>query len=255
MKTFIGASLIMAISLSSQAFTLNSSTNPNLKGWAGGEVQIFVNTANCPAGVDVIGLTQEAVKIWNNVPTSSIKVSYGGTTTNTGSSTNPPTVYCSTNFASIPGGPDPDAVPGAASVSSPGGQIAAGQIFLNATSGDGNVGNFSYTALLIIMAHEIGHLLGLGHSHSTSALMYYDASAKDTYSLSQDDIDGISYLYPSNEFSDNKFAGCGSVGFTAPPLPPSASGGAMALFLLMLFPIGTWYLLRMRVAKSTLPVS
>lgn len=212
----------------SNAFTLNSSTNPSLKGWANNKVQIFVNTANCPADVDVVGLLTEAIKIWNNVPTSSIEVSYGGTTTTTGTTT-PPTLYCSTDYSTISGGPDEDYVPGAASVSAPNGQIVAGQIFLNNTSGQANISNYTSTQNLIVLAHEIGHLLGLGHSESMNALMYYDASARNTLSLSQDDIDGMSYLYPRNELENSEFAGCGIIGNPKPPSP-----GQMILILLMM---------------------
>lgn len=241
MKSFILFSLFSAQTF---AFTLNSSTNPNLEGWANAQVELFVNTANCPAGVDVIGLVVEAVKVWNNVPTSSIKVSYGGTTTNTGT-TNPPTVYCATDF-SVPslGGPDPDFVPGAASVSATGGRIIAGQIFLNATAGQANIANFDETTNLIVMAHEIGHLLGLGHSHSSNALMWFDASARTKLSLSQDDIDGMSYLYPSNELSDNKFAGCGTVLNQG---PSSGPGGPLWVALLFLIPMALHYRLRVKV--------
>ncbi|MFZ3229821.1 MAG: matrixin family metalloprotease [Pseudobdellovibrio sp.] len=234
--------LIICLSLfsfcTSNAFTLNSSTNPDLKGWSDSNVQLYVNTANCPAGIDVPSIISGAVAVWNNVPTSSIKVSYDGTTTSTTMS-GPTTVYCETNFQSVVGA-DQNSVPGAAAVNGTSGRITQGILYLNASVGQANIGNFDQTLLKVILAHEIGHILGLGHSQSTKALMYYDASAKNTLSLSQDDIDGMSYLYPSDEISDKKFAGCGLV----KSLPPPTSGKMNLIFLIMLLPFTIYLGLR-----------
>lgn len=216
---------------SSFAFTLNSSTNPNLEGWQSSDVQLLVNTANCPANVDVVGIIKDAVSVWNNVATSSIKVSYGGTTTST-TYASPTTVYCETNFQTVVGA-DQNFVPGAASVGTLDGKIVQGILYLNVSAGNASIANFDQTILKIILAHEIGHILGLGHSGTTNSLMYFDASARQKLSLSQDDIDGISYLYPSNEFSDSKFAGCGLV----KNLPPPKGGGLIFLMLIFSLPL------------------
>lgn len=202
-----------------------------MRGWAGGKVELFVNTTNCPAGVDVPGLIQKAVEVWNNVPTSSIKVSYGGSTNSTTSS-NPVTVYCALNFNAVTGG-DEDGVPGSATSNSSTGSITAGLLVLNASGGQANIGNFDQTKLKIIVAHEIGHVLGLGHSASKNALMYFDASAKKKFALAQDDIDGMSYLYPSDETSGDDLMGCALVANT----PPPQSGGWILLLLALLLPL------------------
>lgn len=223
---------LIVVSTSSFAFTVNSSTNPNLKGWDGADVQLLVNTANCPAGFDVVGIIESAVSVWNNVPDSKIKVSYGGSTTST-TFASLPTVYCEVNFQSVTGA-DQNSVPGAAAVLAPSGTITQGLLFLNASAGQANVANFDSTTLKIILAHEIGHILGLGHSETTNALMYFDASAKTKLSLAQDDMDGMSYLYPSNELSDSKkILGCGLVKNAKPP----TRGSAMALLLFLMLPI------------------
>lgn len=56
---------------------------------------------------------------------------------------------------------------------------------------------YSQIDLQSVVAHELGHVLGLGHSSNAAATMYYALSfgndSKRT--LHQDDINGICYLY------------------------------------------------------------
>ncbi|KAJ9683511.1 hypothetical protein PVL29_019192 [Vitis rotundifolia] len=49
--------------------------------------------------------------------------------------------------------------------------------------------------LQTVATHEIGHLLGLGHSSVEAAIMYPSISRGATKGLNQDDIDGIRALY------------------------------------------------------------
>ena len=235
---------ILFSTLQAHAFTLIS-TNPNQKGWASNEITFLVNTANCP--IDVVSLVSNAVAVWNNVANSNIKASYGGATTSTVHA-NPTTVYCEANFSATTGGADDDFVPAAADVNISGGTITDGIIYLNISAGDANIANFDTNVLTIILAHEIGHILGLGHSADLNALMYFDASYKNKLALAQDDIDGVSYLYPSDEFRDGHFAGCGSVGNLRSPPPPSS--GLLLLTLLMLLPVALVVRLRQRERAS-----
>lgn len=57
-----------------------------------------------------------------------------------------------------------------------------------------------------IIAHELGHTFGLGHSPVTDSLMYY-ATVSSRTTLGRDDIDGISYLYPKQQ----PVSGCGTI--------------------------------------------
>ena len=230
--------VILFSALSSGAFTLSNSSG--VRGWANNEVTIVVNTANCPSGVDVVALIKDAMDVWNNVPTSSLKVKYGGTTTST-TDGNPVVAYCSVNFAADTGGADQDSVPGVARGNgSP--RLTSGLLILNASAGAANIASVSRIGLEVVVAHEIGHVLGLGHSQSANALMYYTYSLKSDLNLSQDDIDGISYLYPSDEFKDNEFAGCGLV----KDVPPPSSGLILMSLLLCLIPFAVYAKLKNR---------
>jgi type 1 fimbria pilin len=225
-------------------FTLNSSSNPNFKGWPSPTIQFAINPTNCPASVQ--GLMESAFDIWREVATSKVELRLVGSTTST-TFGNPTTVYCSTNFAAESGGSDEDSVPAVAAVTPPGGEYATGGVLiLNVSSGAANISNFNATIVRIVIAHEVGHILGLGHSHDTSALMYYDASAKGTLRLGQDDIDGISYLYNRNELSgDDPFGGCGLVKKEGPP----SSNNLAALLFLMCLPFLFAFALRNKRAS------
>ncbi len=50
-----------------------------------------------------------------------------------------------------------------------------------------------------VTVHELGHILGLGHSQDPNAVMYASiGEGVVKRDLQQDDINGIQTLYPSN---------------------------------------------------------
>ena len=76
-----------------------------------------------------------------------------------------------------------------------------GLVFIN-SSADNIFQKISRNQQLAVLAHEIGHAIGLGHSADPVALMYYDVSGKIQEKLNVDDFDGCAYLYP-HEFPGN----------------------------------------------------
>lgn len=234
---------IFLFSTLSQAFTLNSTNNPNFKGWNTSEIEFAINASNCPANINITSLMEDSFKVWNSVATSKLKLKVTGTTTSTTLS-NPVTVYCETNFGSIIG--DINSIPGAAQVSTSGNYAVAGLITLNASSGLANIANFNANILKITLAHEVGHILGLGHSHDRSALMYYDGSYYVNMSLGQDDVDGITYLYPRNELSGDKALGCALVKNINSNNNRNSFFGLMALLL----PFLVYLILKLRSLRS-----
>lgn len=239
MKRISIFALALSFPVLSSAFTLVS-TDPDFLAWDNPEILFNVNSSNCPASIDIPGLITDAVKVWNNVATSRVKVAYNATTSSTASA-NPTTVYCESNFQAVTGA-DQNSVPAAALPSTSGHNINGGLLYLNVSGGSANISGFNRDLLLVIIAHEVGHIIGLGHSQDPNALMYYNASAKTHLALAQDDIDGVSYLYPRDEVGSDKMMGCGLV-TTVPPRPPS--GGMLALLLaVMLLPVAVWARLR-----------
>ena len=58
----------------------------------------------------------------------------------------------------------------------------------------------------IVVAHELGHTLSLGHSEVKDALMWYQYTSKQK--LTQDDRDGITELYPVGGGGGGGGGGC-----------------------------------------------
>jgi hypothetical protein len=69
-------------------------------------------------------------------------------------------------------------------------------------------GQLSKAEKISVIAHEIGHAVGLGHSLDKAALMYYQ-TIPNRFSLGEDDIDGITYLYPTKMDACGLMAGTG----------------------------------------------
>lgn len=198
------------------AFTF-SSTDPLQQGWAARPLKFYVNRSNCPG--DINDRIQSAFDLWNSVTSSDLTLEIGDDSTQTADNilknraTDVPLIVCESSFSTVVGA-DEDSIPGVGTL---GGSsyrpIAGGGLILNVQSGaDANINNLSTTLVDVVVAHEIGHVLGLGHSSDVDSLMYYDATAKGHLALSQDDIDGITFLYPRNELKNPKMiGGCGLV--------------------------------------------
>jgi hypothetical protein len=220
MKNFL-AGIMFFLPGVSFAFTL--SVGQEQKGWKGDTLSVRVNYSGCSISNDKLNAAiDEAIALWNAAPESVLTLKREGTSSATpgqgqaGTATEVPAIVCSTSLATDLTGIDAsaaDSIPAvtfsAADTSSL--HINFGVMVLNSQSGAGaDISTLTDTTLRVVIAHELGHILGLGHTASTFALMYYDATKKSTLALSQDDLDGLYYLYPRREPLGGMF-GCGTV--------------------------------------------
>jgi len=250
-----------------QAFTLlySAASKVTTVGWKTNALTIDYDWSSCPGAVSSGTLNtalSTAISLWNGAPSTDLTLTQGSQVTtsyatangkgaNTGVVTNA-VIFCDGNFAtdfsingSFANGASYDYWDSA-------GKVYTGFIGLNADTGEnGNISNLSQEALNILIAHELGHLIGLGHSPETAALMYYDQGAKTQLALSQDDLDGVTYLYPRSEPGSGGVFGCSSLALVGGQgkLGPGSNGGnnsqvETGVFFLTL--IGIWLVSKRR---------
>lgn len=262
---FIGIiALLAAIAPStSQAFTLIYSTSAKLasSGWQTSGLTIDYDWSAC-SSVSTSTLNaalSDAVNAWNHLPSTSLTLSIGSSTSTSYSSlaakaatpsvSNNIVIFCD---ASIYADFSITSVSGATlEWFDGGGKNYLAFIGLNSTGDANDISNYTETTLSILMAHEIGHSLGLGHSPDTDALMYY-RTAKTQLNFSQDDIDGATYLYPRSEPGSGGFLGCGSLALLDKGSKKSdPSDGVPEFSALFAIVVLSWIILRSRQHAAT----
>jgi hypothetical protein len=265
MRYFKTLPLLLLFPASAHAFTIWNVGTELAAGWETKTLSVDVDPG-CAASQAIMNALDTGVGVWNNIPTADLKLSVGnknhalpggsitpylnGTQNYVGN----PLIYCDTNFdadsgltptaqgTGIPGEDMPPTLscdPGSTFC-----KITGGLVLLNLDPGDAtNVDKIAAVVPALpalIIAHELGHAIGFGHSADSAALMYFDASKKTALKLAQDDIDAISYLYPRNELGGDKIFGCGTVavvgrgGRGGRSGPGSGTGAATEFALLLL---------------------
>ncbi len=101
-----------------------------------------------------------------------------------------------------------------------------------------------------MIAHEIGHAIGLGHAEdkNNEALMFYKV-VNLRRSLAQDDVDGLTYLYPVH------FDGCGVFGTITDGGNNSKGPSLWQMFISLFFMIGLLEMLRLLKGAKTRPAT
>lgn len=189
-------------------------------------VQFFINPENAP-NPNIVGDVEAAMAAWSNVEGSTLRVVNGGTAS---ACTN----YAGINaivFNNCDGRFSP--TPECSRIIALGGmrwtttqtKVVNGVTFNKATRGFISFNPFSdcsfsnHCDIREITTHELGHALGLGHSQFADATMasfvHLDGRCA---SIKQDDIDGITFLYPTED------TGGGPLTITTGPLPDGVVG-------------------------------
>lgn len=191
------------------AFTLFGSDS-NLKGYNLDDIYIYANESSCPAGF--ADQLSASIKSWNHVPMSRIKLHYGGATNvassdlRLGNFNQKIVIACSNQFEIDSqdqngnngcAGSCLNQVYARSGVFAQNSQLTRAYIVINMNAAaNARFDSISINYQQIILAHELGHTLGLGHSEYDSALMYAYIDNKTDLSLDRDDQLGLSFLYP-----------------------------------------------------------
>lgn len=250
MKTLIIITSFFLVS-NALSFTLNPSTG---EGYNTDSIDIYIANNDCTGANFTVSEYEDMIKnavddYWNKVPTSALELNVKGidTTIDLSSDThatgltkvaaNTILAGCNANTAN---GFDDGSILGSAVQSCSSGTCRA-ILLLNAHT-NSKLNTMSRSEIEVVIAHEIGHAFGLGHSEYEFNLMYYAVGSKYQKWLGMDDINGVSYLYPL----DNKaellgipiLGNCGTIQLDSDKAQNSLTSTLLGLFLaLILFKI------------------
>lgn len=261
MKLFFLGILITNLSF---AWTLNNNFGAVFKN---NQVNVYVDETTTCAGnsmqyFELQALIRPAIdQYWNSVPTANIRLDDAGysdpvTNINSGRLCSPTDttcidsspgnvipattdiiIACNSNPANFGGG---NVLAVTVPVKFSGNKITGAIILINDNSS--TFGNLSQSDKIAVIAHEIGHALGLGHSPDNASLMYY-RTVNQRKRLGQDDVDGISFLYPMHGdlfgLSENGLLGsCGTISHSNEPPqgnPPFVQMGITLIVMIFIF--------------------
>jgi hypothetical protein len=194
------------------------------------EATVNIAGQTCP-GVGVTNdMLKEAVRIsiedfWNTVADSKLRLKMGDVVSRTTYAELVPgeiLIGCSTT-----GGPGSNG--GAAQA-----DVAKGSSFILL---DTDIMAAGFDRIVGVVVHEMGHSVGLSHSGDSASVMTYEAKGwglRPSY-LSQDDKNGVAYLYPTEGSSYGLIPGCSSQAHTLTSRTSMNEGRHLAGFLQELF--------------------
>jgi hypothetical protein len=250
-------------------WTLNNNFGASFK-YNSVEVKVAGNTSCSQAGVTVYELKDmisPAIEhFWNRVPTSKLRLSNGGfsdaiTNIQNGRLCGPTDEACISAAAGNVIEPVTDIIIGCNSGANFGGpsvlavtipnnfsgnKITGAVILINDSAGS-VFANLSREDKISVIAHEIGHAIGLGHSENRDALMYF-RTVEQRRALGEDDMEGVSFLYPMKIDGFGLLGGCASLDDQQ---HPPRSPGLFTMFLSLLMMIVVFELRRLFQRRKT----
>ena len=219
--------LLLLLTSFAHSFTLTWNNPPR---FPSGNITIKVNTTSCSVGgvsesyTEIQTLLKEAVdNYWNQIYSSSLNFKVEGTITVDNSDT--ALLNAADNFIAVGCHDMGDNSSSYAAASLSCSQLngvcinAKGYMYINENA-NSPWANAERGIKVAILAHEIGHTIGIGHSEKSYALMYYATNNSDiqTY-LSEDDADAATFLYPDDPALLGLGGDCGAVASTQPSHP------------------------------------
>lgn len=203
---------LIFISLKVNAFTFNNNIEASFEN---PRVVVNVNDASCNNnGLDpesIYNMAYDAVTdYWNRVPNTSLNLVMGTITEDATPSyydlkiDDPQAKVDKYILISCNENTDNFDSPNIIGLTLPnnisGGHIRGSLFLLNDTGNSSTnvINKLSRNEITAVIAHEIGHAIGLGHSPTDAALMYFSL-IPNRRSVGVDDMEGVAYLYPKEQ--------------------------------------------------------
>lgn len=226
-KAIVLATLAL-LSLQAHAFSLMpSAANENAR-WRDGFVRFRVNASGSPVPADELArILNEAFDLWNSVAGSAMRVEVGDpillpAAALLDQASRETAVVFDEEFSQHYPGSD-KSVLAVGSALREGDRYVRGLIVVN-----GQSGRISAEKLKVILAHEAGHVFGIGHAGDEQALMF--PVARSQAKLAEDDVEAITYLYPRKEAINSVPFGCASLAAGSKDDGGQGPGSGAAIF-------------------------